>query len=177
MCRAGTTLCIDGEGIAVGLIALRMDGGGIDELVYRIDRFRTLNSHGKGGGRVFHSDEVEIWSYEGNGEKVHQSEWMLFGLASQGLAFGFTTLNRWWKAGGGIAMRLCGGNVVSGYITQNWYWRDVGTLYTALNALWNEWTSGIQQLKCYGLGADGYRWPNNCSSDWLDFASRSASQL
>ncbi|KRX71454.1 hypothetical protein T06_3141 [Trichinella sp. T6] len=49
--------------------------------------------------------------------------------------------------------------------------------YTTLNALWNEWTSGIQQLMCDGLGVDGYRWPNNCSSDWLDFASRSASQL
>ncbi|KRX16317.1 hypothetical protein T07_5968 [Trichinella nelsoni] len=38
MCRAGTTLCIDSEGIAVSLIALRMDGGGIDELVYLVDR-------------------------------------------------------------------------------------------------------------------------------------------
>ncbi|KRX81353.1 hypothetical protein T06_13334 [Trichinella sp. T6] len=45
--------------------------------------------------------------------------------------------------------------------------------YTTLNALWNEWTSGIQQLMCDGLGADGYRWPNNCSNDWLDSASPS----
>ncbi|KRY12810.1 hypothetical protein T12_10448 [Trichinella patagoniensis] len=37
------------------------------------------------------------------------------GLSVEGLAFGFTTLNRWWKAGGRIAMRLCGGNVVRGY--------------------------------------------------------------
>ncbi|KRZ59898.1 hypothetical protein T02_12419 [Trichinella nativa] len=44
--------------------------------------------------------------------------------------------------------------------------------YTTLNALWNEWTSGIQQLMCDGLGADGYRWPNNCSNDWLDSASQ-----
>ncbi|KRX34913.1 hypothetical protein T05_11474 [Trichinella murrelli] len=107
------------------------------------------------------------------------------------LAFGFTTLKRWWKAGGGIAMRLCGGNVVRGYIIQNSCWSGMGTEgaslrmdirrarqpYTTLNALWNEWTSRIQQLMCNELGADGYRWPNNCSSDWLDFASRSASQL
>ncbi|KRZ91658.1 hypothetical protein T08_2811 [Trichinella sp. T8] len=54
---------------------------------------------------------------------------------------------------------------------------DAHQPYTTLNALWNEWTSRIQQWMCDGLGADGYRWPNNCSSDWLDFASRSASQL
>ncbi|KRZ51980.1 hypothetical protein T02_4597, partial [Trichinella nativa] len=31
---------------------------------------------------------------------------------TEGLAFGFTTPNRWWKAGWGIALRLCGGNVI-----------------------------------------------------------------
>ncbi|KRZ54460.1 hypothetical protein T02_8006 [Trichinella nativa] len=91
------------------------------------------------------------------------NEW----TTAEGLAFGFTTLNRWCKAGWGIALRLCGGNVV----------RGARQPYTTLNALWNEWTSGIQQLMCDGLGVDGYRWPNNCSSNWLDFASLSASQL
>ncbi|KRY06386.1 hypothetical protein T12_13410, partial [Trichinella patagoniensis] len=49
------------------------------------------------------------------------------------LAFGFTTLNRWWKAGGRIAMRLCGGNVplaglrfTFGFTTLNRWWRGGG---------------------------------------------------
>ncbi|KRX34915.1 hypothetical protein T05_1066 [Trichinella murrelli] len=117
-------------------------------------------------------------SYEGSCGKVHQCEWMLFGLASH-RGIGVRVHNSEKMVEGrrrycnAIVRWKCGERIYNSELVLE----GARQPYTTLNALWNEWTSGIQQLMCDGLGADGYRWLNNCSSDWLDFASPSASQL